>query len=132
MADAESFEFKYLHDVWMVERNSDGTEGRGQQLVKALCEKEATARRLANGCDVQGSDGHVTRVPIFQLKDGPWFNYGPVTIVSPTREDIAEQVRLDADAAARERYAQAVERAKLLGLSDEDLAVLQKACAGGR
>ena len=44
---------------WGVYVNSDLTEGRGFERIKHLCEEEATARRLARGANVQGSDGVV-------------------------------------------------------------------------
>ena len=102
---------------WLVTRNEDLTEGRGRELVHAVCELEATARRLASGASVQGSDGPVTKVKIV-IVDG--IRYGPVTLIRPIDADVQEQKRLDAARAAEAK-------ARQLGLSEEDLAALRRA-----
>ncbi len=63
-----------VDDVWVVWVNTDLTEGRGFQVPKAICCAEATARRLARGANVQGSDGVVSREPAFTVNGRP---YGP-------------------------------------------------------
>lgn len=44
---------------WVVRVNSDKNEGRGMQVVLAVCEIRATAERAARKADVQGADGSV-------------------------------------------------------------------------
>jgi hypothetical protein len=56
-------------DCWVVWVNEDLTEGRGAQKVLAVCEKEATARRLARGADTQGADGRVMELPVVLVYD---------------------------------------------------------------
>lgn len=99
---------------WAVFVNSDLTEGRGFERVKVICKLEATARRLARGANVQGSDGIVTPVELHR-RDG--MLYGPIDIEMPTKADEAAQARLDAARNARAK-------AKELGLSDEEIALL--------
>lgn len=48
--------------VWVAYTNTDCTEGRGYDIPIAVCELEVTARRLARGRHVQGSDGPVRPV----------------------------------------------------------------------
>lgn len=101
--------------AWMVMVNSDLTEGRGYAVVKAVCEDEVTARRLASGADVQGTNGRVSEVTV-RWEDGQW--WGPVTLVPPTREDRIRHEVLDV---ARAALAKATE----LGLTAEDIRALR-------
>jgi hypothetical protein len=105
--------------AWAVLVNSDLTEGRGNNILKHLCEKRSTAIRLAKGADVQGSDGEIEEVPIylFQTRRTQLRLYGPVNLVPPTTVDLQNQKFLDAKEAA-------IERARKAGLSDEDIAAI--------
>lgn len=103
--------------VWVAYTNTDCTEGRGRDVPIAVCAAKTTAMRLASKRYVQGSDGPVREMDLVKL-DGEW--YAPraaITVVEPTREDIAAQVAIDAkqDALAKARAA---------GLTDADLAAL--------
>ena len=103
--------------VWVPYTNTDCTEGRGHDVPIAVCAAEATALRLARKQYVQGSDGPVRTVELVNI-DGSW--YAPsaaITVVEPTREDIAAQVAMDAKR-------EAVAKAKAAGLTDADLAAL--------
>ena len=102
-------------EAWAVIVNSDLTEGRGRNFVKHICEIKATARRLAHKADVQGSNGLVERL-LLKRWDGRWC--GPVDVVAPTDQDRKDQLVLDA-------RTEAEERARSLGLSDEDLQALR-------
>ena len=53
--------------VYVVRVNSDLTEGKGRQVIKAVCAIRSTAVRLARGADVQGSNGQVTEESAFWL-----------------------------------------------------------------
>ena len=55
--------------AWVAYTNTDCTEGRGYDIPIAACELEVTARRLARGRHVQGSDGPVR--PVDQLRGKP-------------------------------------------------------------
>ncbi len=103
--------------VWVAYTNTDCTEGRGRDVPIAVCAAEATALRLARKQYVQGSDGPVRTMEMLKI-GGKW--YAPseaITVVEPTREDIAAQVAIDA-------RREAVAKAKAAGLTDADLLAL--------
>ena len=105
--------------VWAAYTNTDCNEGRGCDVPIAVCLSEVTARRLARGRYIQGSDGPVRAVELLEINGG-W--YAPSTafsVMSPTREDAKEQARLDAKH-------EALEKARAAGLTDADLAALKE------
>lgn len=110
----EMNETKNAYVVWT---NTDLTEGRGTQYPLAICEKEATAYRMAKGQGVQGMDADVQPIELIQSNTawGRW--YGPITLMTPTAEDNAMQVKLDAKRAA-------VAKAKSAGLTEAEVAAL--------
>lgn len=101
--------------VWAVISNTDKTEGRGRQYIICLCDMYATALRKSHKAGVQGMDADVISVELLRHKN-TW--YGPVTIEEPTSEDIKHQHSID----IKEK---AVEKAKSLGLTDEDITILR-------
>jgi hypothetical protein len=108
-----------IYTVWT---NTDLTEGRGGEYAKVHTALKATARRLAKGGYVQGSDCRVTEERMIHI-DGQWYAPGPK--VDPgTREDIEEERRLEAEARAREAKRQAIRRARELGMTEEEIAAL--------
>lgn len=114
-------EVSETQDAWVVSVNEDRTEGRGPQLISAVCRAEATAKRLASGAGVQGTDGKVYTAPVHLIR-GQW--YGPTNFLLPTNSDRLEQDTMDAK---KERVAKAqaiLDRIKSLGMSDEDIAAL--------
>lgn len=107
-----------IQKVWVAYSNTDCTEGRGMDVPIAVCKMEVTAKRLARGRYVQGSDGPVRPMNLIQV-DGNW--YAPtalVNVIEPTKEDLAVH-----EAAERRRVV--LEKAKSLGLTDEDIATLK-------
>lgn len=96
--------------------NSDLTEGKGHDVPIAVCEIEATARRLARKQYVQGTDGPVRRCTLYS-HNGYW--YAPTAVVKPTEEDKRAQASIDVKAAAEAK-------AKAAGLSDEEIAALRR------
>lgn len=110
-----------VHDLsgWVVVVNTDLTEGRGYQVPLAVCDLEATARRLAEGANVQGSNGEVYRVPLTACPDNPHGATlcGPIHLISPSTEDHKVQVQID-------KHRKAVQRARDAGLSEEDIQLL--------
>jgi len=102
--------------AWAVFVNTDLIEGRGRQYVKHLCEMEATAVRRAHKADVQGANGTVVRVDLVK-RNNTWF--GPVDIEKPTSDDQKSQLVIDAKRNAEEK-------ARSLGLTDEELAALRR------
>lgn len=108
--------------VYITLSNTDLTEGRGYEFPLCICEKEATAIRRGKGQYVQGGDCRVTSFESTQ-KDGKWL--APYYLVPPTREDEDKQKQIDMN---RQRIAArdaAIEKAKSLGLSEDDIAALK-------
>lgn len=108
---------------WIVWTNEDLTEGRGGRYVKALCRLEATARRLAKGGYVQGVDCPITPVQ-GRLIDGEW--YFPGALMAPSRADEADELILQQGRQKAAEKAAAIERAKALGLSADDIRALSE------
>lgn len=102
--------------------NTDLTEGRGWQIPLAVCEFEATARRLGVKKNVQGCDCPVEQSEIY-LINNRW--YGPINLISPSKEDTAIETKIRAAEAALAAKMVVIEKAKALGLSEEDIAVLK-------
>ena len=108
----EVIDCKPVYVVWV---NSDLTEGRGWDVPLVSCETEATARRLAKGRNVQGSNGTITREWALKTSRG-WLVPGRVEL--PSRED-------DINQAAIETHRAIVEKAKAAGLTDDEIEVLK-------
>lgn len=108
------------HTLYAIRRNTDATEGRGFNITVGVADMEATALRLARGIDVQGCDGKVNPFKVMRDQHGhdwiPLWAGHAAKVATP--EDIRRQKELD------ERKA-VVEKAKALGLSDIDIAVLR-------
>jgi hypothetical protein len=105
--------------LWAVYTNDDLTEGRGRQYVKHFCKMRATALRLAKNGYVQGSDCPVEPIEALFV-DGKYFlPTSVINIVNPTTGDEARQRLFDARKLA-------LEKAKALGLTDEEIAALVK------
>lgn len=96
--------------------NSDLTEGRGTDYPLYVCRFESTAIRLAKGKDVQGTNGSVKPVDV-EFKNGRY--YGPIRLIEPTYTDKTQEKLL-------EEKRLAVEKAKKLGLTDEELLALKR------
>jgi hypothetical protein len=116
---------------WAVVVNADGTEGRGPMVVPHVCEVKMTAIRMAKGKSTQGADGDVIEVGLYRAKfphgEEPYMSairdYGPIRLVSPTKEDDAAQKKLDARHAAEAK-------ARAAGLTAEDIAALRSTGRG--
>lgn len=107
--------------VWIVWVNSDLTEGRGQMIPVRVCSSESTAIRLGKGRNVQGSDARISQ------HDAIWHRNAwcaPVEIINPSQEDLDADARRETARAADRRRAQALERARQAGLSEDDIAIL--------
>lgn len=103
--------------LWTVSTNSDLTEGRGREYIKHFCRLEATARRLARKGYVQGMDCPINVAEAISI-DGKFFlPASMIKIEEPSNEDRAAEAFLTSHHAA-------VQRAKELGLSDEEIKLL--------
>lgn len=101
-------------DVWIVWSQTDLIEGRGSMYPLAICEKEATAKRIGHKNYVQGSNCPITKGAAYKI-GGEWF--APARIYPPSREDDSEQARID-------KKKEVMERARMSGLTDDDLKIL--------
>ena len=97
--------------IYLVKTNTDLTEGRGFQYPIAYCEILATAKRLAKGKGVMGSDANVVEYTCIKV-NGEWV--APFNLVTPSQEDVGKQKKIDA-------RNEAIKKAKEAGLSDEDI-----------
>ena len=104
--------------LWVVYTNSDLTEGRGRKVPRLVCEIEATARRLARGASVMGSDGDVLPVKPLVQEGQLFVPYALARAIPPTTDDLAAQDKADAKEAA-------LKKAQEAGLTDEDLRALR-------
>jgi len=105
-------ETKTIYVVWT---NTDLTEGRGRQVPIAYAESVSTAARLAKKRGVMGSDADYGKFEAVK-HDGHWC--APVTIERPSDDDKARDE-------TNARKAAALEKARQLGLTDDDLEALQ-------
>lgn len=112
----EIIEKEKVRDAWAVISNSDLIEGRGSQVILCLCESKATALRKGKGEYFMRSDCPVEKVSIFRY-DG--FLYGPVHLVTATKEDKIEDEK-------REALDEIKAKAIALGLSAEEIKTLCK------
>lgn len=123
MEEADPLKHRSAREIWTVWTNTDLTEGRGTEHAKHHCELGSTALRLAKGGYVQGGDCRVTRERMFYL-EGKWYAPGPY-VTQPSDADRREEERLREARLREERREQAIQRAKELGLSAEDIAALR-------
>jgi hypothetical protein len=112
-----TIEIKSTKKAWMVLVNSDLTEGRGFDVVKAVCSTEATARRIAKGASTQGCDGEVLTVDIFKIESGRQW-HGPIALVPSTKEDDLRQAIIDKARAAEEK-------ARAAGLTADEISAIR-------
>jgi hypothetical protein len=104
--------------VYVAYTNTDCTEGRGFDVPIAVCEIEATAKRIACGRYVQGTDGPVRELKLVKI-DGKWYvPSSAVNVIPPAKEDVETQRRLDAQRAV-------YEKARTAGLTDEEIQALR-------
>lgn len=119
-----SIEIEAEKMVFAIYINSDLTEGRGYNYPLFICEKRSTAVRMAFKRNVQGCNGQVEEVPAFRLKNHyGWF--APAVITGPSKEDLDNEKKMEAEQKLAEAKAIAIEKARLLGLSDSDIEALR-------
>lgn len=95
--------------------NSDTTEGRGFEVYEVHSFAPIVAKDAVRGKSVQGSDGYVIEVP-FVMINGKW--YGPINLSYPDEEQKARGL---AEIERQER----IQKAKDLGLTDEDIEIIR-------
>jgi hypothetical protein len=112
-----------LRTAYVAWTNSDRTEGRGRRFPLVVCECRPTADRLSKGKYVQGTDCDVTEEDIF-IHNGK--TYGPIDLISPSEEDIMAQREIDARKRLKEKQEKILAKALALGLSKEDIEILNQ------
>ena len=114
---------------YVVWTNTDLTEGRGSEYPLAICETLSTAMRLAKGKYVMGSDCRVNEVTLYRTKlseRGFYHWFGPVRIIEPSKEDLEKENFLREQKEKEEARKAILEKARALGLTDEEIKVLQE------
>lgn len=96
--------------------NTDLTEGRGSSVLLAVSEIESTAIRLGHKRYVMGGDCPVEHITAYKI-NGSWCFAGVIT--KPSEDDIKQQAKIDLKK-------ETITKAKLLGLSDDDIANLKQ------
>jgi len=102
--------------LYEVSTDSNLTEGRDWKVHVAFCASPTTAKRLARGIGVQGTDGYVDEVTVYYI-NGRW--HAPIIIKYSSHDDIVQD-ELD------NRRQAALEKARAAGLTDEELDLLTK------
>lgn len=99
-------------DVWVVYTNTDNTEGRGWDYAIYHCDLESTAKRLAKGRYVQGSNSPIKKEKAYKIVN-EWY-YPGIRVQHPDKDDKKIQKLAD------EREA-IIDKAKALGLSEDEI-----------
>ena len=100
--------------LYVVMTNTDLTEGRGRQYPIAYSFNDFTARRLASKKGVMGSDANIDAVMTSIIDDVEMIPISMINIERPTDKDISDAVK-------RDEKATLIEKAKQLGLSEDEI-----------
>ena len=112
--------------VYIVMNNTDRTEGRGEEYVYAVTELLATAERVAKDNYVQGTDCPIREEEVVIFNGKPYLHINKVAFVLPTGMDFAEE-ELKIKKMKKDRELQEIlKKAKSLGLTENDIKVLQQ------
>jgi len=109
------FPYDESKPVYVAWSNSDLTEGKGREIVHAVCESRTTAIRHGEHQSVQGSNCRVTEELALRV-GGRWL--APTRIVPASKEDLAVDKR-------RQEWDQAIAKGRAAGLTDADIEALQ-------
>jgi hypothetical protein len=105
--------------VWAVYDNTDHSEGRGTEFVRAYTKLESTAKRLAKSTYVQGSDAPVQQDVLYKCG----YYYFPISsrvnVIEPKLEDIMAEERA-------KTFDGVLVKAISLGLNEKDIEILKK------
>jgi len=113
---------KTVHVAWT---NTDLTEGKGYSYPLYVCESPETATRLGKGKSVQGSNCTVTPEVAVML-EGKYYWLIPGYVHPESKEDTQARKIREAEETKKEARIAAIERAKALGLSEEDVNILME------
>jgi len=104
--------------LWAVKTNTDLTEGRGREYVKAFCKLRATAIRLSKKGYVQGTDCPVDPVEVLLLDGKRVLPASIILVQEPSHDDEVMEKRIIAKDAA-------LAKAKSLGLTDDEVLAIR-------
>lgn len=122
--ETTSFPIEDTRNLYAVYINSDRMDGLGYNYPRYFCESLYTAQRLAKGGDVMGSDGAVTKVSLVKINGGWYAPFSLGQLERASSEDRAAQERDRVQLEAETRRIAATEKAKALGLTDDDIRAL--------
>lgn len=108
--------------LFAVYTNSDLTEGRGSEYVLYFCRTRSTAVRLSKKNYIMGTDCPIREITGYEIDHKIYLN--GVRIQEPNDEDLKNETAARAKQKAIEAKEAALAKAKLLGLSDEDIKAL--------
>lgn len=109
-------------EVFAVYTNTDLTEGRGWEYPLALCALESTAKRLGRKNYVMGTDCPIQTEKLYYIHN-KW--YGPVAVDYGNREEMEEEETLRKQRQIAKAKNLAIEKAKKLGLTEEEIKALK-------
>lgn len=107
-----------IEKAFVVWTNTDLTEGRGTEYPLAFCKLMATAKRLAKGRYVMGTDCRITEEEVF-VKDH--VHYGRIVFDPFTPEDVHEEKLIELEKENKRKFDEIMAKAKALGLTDEEI-----------
>lgn len=122
-----AFEIVATDYCYVAYNNTDGTEGRGAEYPFVVSWNEETAHRVGKGEYVMGGNCPVKKMVALKVTDGSFFGecwLAPVRFEKPTKADEAKEAKKWIDETRKKKRDEAIEKAKKLGLSDEDLKAL--------
>lgn len=119
--------------VYLVYNNTDLNEGRGREYVYAIAELEVTAERLAKGAGVHGCDCRVVEFEtvLFYDENKRYLPLDVIPFFPPTIDDINQQKERDRKLEEKRKFEIVLQKAKDLGLTDEEIAIIKTIQTGG-
>ena len=112
--------------IYLVETNTDLTEGRGTRYPIYHCKTRSTAERLSKNKGVMGTNAIVSEVSLFEHDGKKYINIWNVHLINPSSEDLLKEEKHQQALRLAEEKSRAIQRAKELGLSDEDIEALKR------
>lgn len=107
----------HVREVWAAISNTDLAEGRGYPVTLGICELKETAIRIGNKKGPMGSQARVRKIPTVRVFGEGW--YGPLILHEGSSEDKRA-------CSVREAKEAVLQRARDIGLTDEDLKSLKQ------
>lgn len=117
---------KVVGKLYVAETNSDRTEGRGIQYVLAASKSKTALQRHTKNKYIQGSDCPIGSCEILEIDGQKYVMLENVPMVIPTAEDLLADHQLELEIQLQEKKLQVLEKAKTLGLSDEEIKILKE------